>query len=149
MPRNSHWKFSIKTSVLENFAVVTRKHLCCSLYLIKFFQHRCFPVNVAKFLRTPILKNICERLLLNVVFSSNGKQHMLVKLDEMGLDIIMFYIYSYYFGIIIFAFYPEAIVGGVLQKGVLKNFAKFARKRLYRSLFLNATSNFIQKKTPT
>ena len=58
----------------------------------------------------------------------------------------MFYIYSYYFGIIIFAFYPEAIVGGVLQKGVLKNFAKFARKRLYRSLFLNATSNFIQKK---
>ena len=27
------------------------------------FQHRCFPVIIAKFLRTPILKNICERLL--------------------------------------------------------------------------------------
>ena len=27
-------------------------------------QHRCFPVNVAKFLRIPILENICERLLL-------------------------------------------------------------------------------------
>ena len=25
----------------------------------------CFPVNVAKSLRTPILKNICEWLLLN------------------------------------------------------------------------------------
>ena len=25
----------------------------------------CFPVNIARFLRTPILKNICERLLLN------------------------------------------------------------------------------------
>ena len=28
-------------------------------------QHSCFPVKFAKFLRTPILKNICERLLLN------------------------------------------------------------------------------------
>ena len=27
-------------------------------------QQRCFPVNIAKFLRTPIFKNICERLLL-------------------------------------------------------------------------------------
>ena len=25
----------------------------------------CFPVNIARFLRTPILKNICERLLLH------------------------------------------------------------------------------------
>ena len=28
------------------------------------FQHRCFPVNFAKFLRTPTLKNICEQQLL-------------------------------------------------------------------------------------
>ena len=27
-------------------------------------QHRCFPVNIAKLLRRPVLKNICERLLL-------------------------------------------------------------------------------------
>ena len=26
----------------------------------KRFQHRCFPLNIAKFLKTPILKNICE-----------------------------------------------------------------------------------------
>ena len=25
----------------------------------KRFQHRCFPVNIAKFLRTPIFKNTC------------------------------------------------------------------------------------------
>ena len=31
----------------------------------KRLQHRCFSVNIAKFLRTPILKNNCERLLLN------------------------------------------------------------------------------------
>ena len=27
-------------------------------------QHTCFPVNIAKFLRTSILMNICQRLLL-------------------------------------------------------------------------------------
>ena len=31
---------------------------------VQSLQHRCFPVNIAKFLRTPILKNICQRLLL-------------------------------------------------------------------------------------
>ena len=30
-------------------------------------RHRCFSENFAKFLRTPILKNICERLLLHTV----------------------------------------------------------------------------------
>ena len=25
----------------------------------KRLQHRCFPLNIAKFLRTPVLKNIC------------------------------------------------------------------------------------------
>ena len=39
------------------------------LFLIKLRasprpQHSCFPVNIVKFLRTPILKNIRERLLL-------------------------------------------------------------------------------------
>ena len=30
----------------------------------KILQQRCFPVKFAKFLRKPILKNICERLLM-------------------------------------------------------------------------------------
>ena len=33
-------------------------------FIKKRLQHRCFPVIIAKFLRIPILKNICERLLL-------------------------------------------------------------------------------------
>ena len=33
--------------------------------LKKSLQHRCVPVNIAKFLRTPTLTNICERLLLS------------------------------------------------------------------------------------
>ena len=33
-------------------------------FMKKKFQSSCFPVKFAKFLRTPISKNICERLLL-------------------------------------------------------------------------------------
>ena len=32
----------------------------------KRLQHRCFTVNIAKFLGTSILKNICKRLLLHL-----------------------------------------------------------------------------------
>ena len=39
---------------LNNFAIVTEKHLCWRLFLIQ---------NLAKFFRAPILKNICQRLL--------------------------------------------------------------------------------------
>ena len=34
--------------------------------LLKRHRHWCFPVEFAKFLRTTILKNFCERLLLNL-----------------------------------------------------------------------------------
>ena len=43
----------------------TRKHgLNAYNFIKKWLQHRCFPLNFAKFLRTPILYNNCERLLL-------------------------------------------------------------------------------------
>ena len=55
------------------------------IYLVRMqkrFQRRRFPMKFAKFLRTPILKNICERLLLfvspqNTITNSGG---------EFGLD---------------------------------------------------------------
>ena len=100
MSRNSHWKCSIKNAVLMNFAIFRGRNLSWSLYLIKLFQYRCFPVNNAKFLRTPTFKNICKQLLLNVTFNSNEEQHLLVKLDEMGLDIIvlcLFISFWYYY----------------------------------------------------
>ena len=58
------WRCSVKKYVLENFAILTGKYLCQSLYfnnvaglnpatlLKKRLLHRCFPVNFAKFLRT-------------------------------------------------------------------------------------------------
>ena len=35
-------------------------------FIKKGLQHRRFPVKFATFLRKPILKNICERLLVNL-----------------------------------------------------------------------------------
>ena len=49
--RGSHRTCSAKKAVFNNFTLLTGKRVCC-------------PVNIAKFLRAPILKNICERLLL-------------------------------------------------------------------------------------
>ena len=64
-----------KKAALKNFPIFTGKGLCWSLCLIKLqnFRHATllketsaqkFCVNIAKFLKTPILKIICERLLL-------------------------------------------------------------------------------------
>ena len=55
---------------VSNQLMYRSSHRWCSLdlqYYQKRPQHRHFPVNIAKFLRTPISKNICKRLLLIVV----------------------------------------------------------------------------------
>ena len=63
-----------KKTAFKNLATFTGKDLCCSLFfnknaglqscnfIKKRLQHRRFPVNFATFLRTYVLKNICERL---------------------------------------------------------------------------------------
>ena len=46
-------------AVLKNFAIFYRKTLVMeSLFIKKRLQHRCFPVNIAKFSRTHILKKM-------------------------------------------------------------------------------------------
>ena len=72
--RVSFWRCSrpkvfCKEEVLENFAKFTLRHLCQTLFLNKVaglrpatllkkrLSHRWFPVNFAKFPRTPFLKN--------------------------------------------------------------------------------------------
>ena len=72
--RSSDGRCSVKKCVLKTFAKFVRKHLCQSLFfnrvpglatLLKIrLWHRCFPVNFAKFLRTPFLQNTLKRLLL-------------------------------------------------------------------------------------
>ena len=46
------------------FNKVVNKLIKLINFIKKRLQHRCFPVKCMKFLRTPILKNICKRLLL-------------------------------------------------------------------------------------
>ena len=46
----------------KNFAIFIGKHLQSCNFIKKRLQHRCFSVYIVKFLRTPALKNICERL---------------------------------------------------------------------------------------
>ena len=65
-----------KKAVLKNFAIFTGKHLCWSLINLKGFwacitctptkrfQHRSFPVNIAKFLLTPFFIEHLPWLLL-------------------------------------------------------------------------------------
>ena len=63
-----------KKAVFQNFAIFAEKLLYWGLFLNentglqswnfikKWLQHKWFPANIAKFLRTTALKNICERL---------------------------------------------------------------------------------------
>ena len=58
--RSSRLQMFFKIGVLKNFSIFARKLLCWRLFLInlllkKRFQHRCFPVNIAKFLRIAVL----------------------------------------------------------------------------------------------
>ena len=74
---SSQWRSSTKKTVPKNFAIFTGKHLCWSLFFNEVadlqgcnfsnngLQHSCFSVNIAKFLRAPILKTIWELLLLH------------------------------------------------------------------------------------
>ena len=72
--QSSHRRCSIRKSVLRNFAKFIGKDLCQSLSFNKVtglrpatkkrLWCRCFPVNFAKFLRTPFLQNTSGRRLL-------------------------------------------------------------------------------------
>ena len=83
-----------KKAALKSFAIFTEKHLRSSLFLNKNvglqswnfikkrLQHRFFPVNIAKFLRTPVLENICERLLERFpTWASNITRNMGIEED--------------------------------------------------------------------
>ena len=67
--RSSRPEVFYEKGVVRNFAKLTGKHLCQSLFLNtvqpatllkRRLWHRCFPVNFAKFLRTPFSQNTSE-----------------------------------------------------------------------------------------
>ena len=95
--RSSHRRCSIKKAI-KLFVIFTGKHLCWGLFsnkvaglqvcnfIKKRLQHRYFLVNIGKFIRTPILKNICEWLLPHFwkVFCKNVFQ--IITLMDQTLD---------------------------------------------------------------
>ena len=70
--RGSHPVVFCQKVVLENFAKLTGKHLCQSLFFNKVgglswrLWQRCFPLNFAKFLGTPFFIEYLRWLLLNM-----------------------------------------------------------------------------------
>ena len=79
--RSSCSQMIFKIGVFKNFATFTGKHLCWSLFhkvagfqacnfTKKSLQHRCFPVNIAKFLRTAFyrMSPVAASVMHNVLF---------------------------------------------------------------------------------
>ena len=83
--RSSHQRCFVRKGILRNFAKLTGKHMCQSLFfnkvaglraatlLKKRLWHRCFPVNFAKFLRTPFFQNTSGRLLFKELLKCSRK----------------------------------------------------------------------------
>ena len=89
--RDSHQSCLVKKGVLKNFT----NFLCWSLFLtnlwafrpatlLKKIQNRCFPEKLAKFVRTPILKNICEQLLLFCIDLTNILKTFVVDFESLS-----------------------------------------------------------------
>ena len=86
--RSSRPELFYKKGVLRNFARFTGKHLCWSLFfnkvaglkpptlLKKRLWHRCFPVNFAKFLRTPLYRTPLDDCFWSMLTKYN---HILVQ----------------------------------------------------------------------
>ena len=72
--RSNHQKYSVKKLFLKISQYTVKFQLCNVIK--KRIQHRCFPVNIAKFLRTPIFKNICKTLLLSVSIGLQKPPHL-------------------------------------------------------------------------
>ena len=86
--RSSHQRCSARKGVLRNFSKFTRKHLWQVLFykevagpqpatLLKMrLCHRCFPINFAKFLRTPFHRtplNDCSSTIQHFLAENTSK----------------------------------------------------------------------------
>ena len=87
---SNYWQNPQITAAVHYFQKQPPEVFCkkmCSLKVCKYYRkipvlesvfklkHRCFPVKFAKFLRIPIFKNICERLLLYLHYNSHHHFH--------------------------------------------------------------------------
>ena len=62
-----HWRCSIKKTFRKNFEYLQELLKLFCNFITKRLQHKCFPVNIGKLLRTPTLNNISVRMLLKLL----------------------------------------------------------------------------------
>ena len=78
-----------KIGILKNFAIITTKNMCWSLFLVKLQawkpQHKCFPVKISKFLRTAFL---IENSFFPVAASRKWRISLLT-LFHAGLNVVL------------------------------------------------------------
>ena len=96
--RSSRQRCFIKKVVLKKFAIFTGKYLCRSIFFNKVaglwacnfikkrLQHRCFPVNIVKFLRAPILRTAVS----GIRATSNETRHCLFKINNKNTKVTWF-----------------------------------------------------------
>ena len=82
--KSSHRRCSVRRVVFRNFAKFTGKHLCQRLW------HKYFPLNFAKFLRTPFLQKTPRRLLLKCLNKKIRKRKWWTKLLFWKSNCLMF-----------------------------------------------------------
>ena len=127
--RSSHQRCSLKKAVLKKFAIFTRKHLslfnkvaglkACSCIKMRL-QHRCFFVNIAKFVRTPLFTQQLWLLLLNIDDNSYNSDKDIY--DYNG---------------------SKKLPRGILNNGYPEEIRKIPRKQLYWCRFGSTHFNFI------
>ena len=88
------------------FDKVTGLQAC--IFTKKRLQHRFFPVNIAKFFRTPTLKYICEQLLL-YFWNPNYKKYNLRTSRKLHFQLLSFSNFSSTEFVFAFPFFSHAI----------------------------------------
>ena len=99
MIRSSHGRCSVLRGVLKIFTKFTGKHLCQSLFfkkacnfIKKGLWHRCFPVNLAKFLRIPIfiehLRDCLYMMMFFITLTEDGNN--IIKNNYARIDIYIY-----------------------------------------------------------
>ena len=86
---SNHQRCSTKKCVLKNFAKLTGKHWCQSLFsflLKKRLWHRCVRVSFVKLLRTYIFIENLWRLLLSVDHSTKAIHHLYHHIKVIGVS---------------------------------------------------------------
>ena len=116
-----HKKAPVSESLFNKIADLK----ACS-FIKKRLQHRCFPVNFAKFLRTPILKNICKQLsFVRKIFMTRYREKG--QFNPFRVNVLNY-----------FKKQPPEVF---YKKGVLKDFSEFTGKHLCPSLFFNKVAD--------